>query len=615
MTRAEANGGRFLLLITPQLLASAVAIAVFIVKFNLPVDLVRLHLVTIGAAECVFFLVCGWLARWAPIARNRIAPYAYVIALFGLFLALDLLYIVSFGTHLAWGDNLSPANLRVALPHLEGFRQAYGLWVYGVAGAFLLLLLGGLATLLRFARRLFGALRAAAPAGRIPWLPLVFTILLSVIAVESWTRARDRTGLARADPIVSFWWHHHLVAPPVLADSDVQKDFPPDLRFHRRNVIVVTIDSVRADHLSLYGYPRETMPFISDLAKAGRLVRIPFAVSVGNETQLGISAVLSSRHVEGQNPANVKIYDVLKQLGYRTYMIAAGDITTVGSMHVSYGKNLDVFADGLTKGSFSVNDDRGILEKLEQVGPFDGTPAFFYFHLMSAHSLAVQDPQFADWLRTKRHQAGDSEGPFSGPTADYDNGLRQADDFVRRIFATLERKGYLSDYTGVISSDHGEGMGEHDDWGHTRLLFWEHVDIPILFVSSDAPPGRSAVFASQIDIAPTLLHELGLPSPAAWEGFALDIAPPRRDVFLTSKRLPGWRGVIRVEKNHIYKYLFSDAASDGHPERLFDIKTDPHEQIDLIDSAPPALLDDLRVAAFSHFQIPIPVSPKPHARD
>ena len=604
MTRAEAHGSRFLLLIAPQFLASAVAITVFVVEFVLPADLVRLHLVTIGAAECIFFLACGWLARWAPIARNRITPYAYVSALFGKFLVLDLLYAASFGTHLSWGDNLSPANLRVVLPHLVGFRQAYGIWVFGAAGGLLLLVLCGYLALLRFARRLFRGLRSAFPDGGVAWTQPVFTALVCLVAVESWMLQYNPIGRVRADPVFSFWCNNSLLTPAVVAEVDEQRNYPRDIRFDRRNVIVMTIDCLRADHLSLYGYQRETMPFISSLAKAGRLAKVLLAVSVGNESQQGIFAVLSSHHVEGQNRANFKLYDVLKLLGYRTYLIAAGDHTTFGSMRSLYGKNLDVFADGLTPGTFTVNDDRGILEKLENIRPFDGDAAFFFFHLMSSHSLAVRDPQFSVWQPPKDRRGGESEAQIDRATATYDNGLRQADDFIRRIFVTLERKGYLGNYLAVVTSDHGEGLGEHDNWGHTRSLFVEDIDIPILLFGSPAPPEISASFASQIDIAPTILHELGLPIPATWEGYVFGTAPECRDVFLTSKRIPGWRGVIRVEKQHIYQYLFSGAAPGDPPECLFELVTDPHGQNDLIGSAPTMLLDDLRRAASRHFQIP-----------
>jgi arylsulfatase A-like enzyme len=168
----------------------------------------------------------------------------------------------------------------------------------------------------------------------------------------------------------------------------------------------------------------------------------------------------------------------------------------------------------------------------------------------------------------------------------------------------LERKGYLNDYIAVITGDHGEGFGEHRNWGHTQALFIEHINIPILLFGNPVPREISASFASQIDIAPTILHELGLPIPATWEGYAFGTAPERRDVFLTSKQIFGGRGVIRVEKNHIYTYLLTGAAPGGAPEHLFDLVTDPHERNDLIGSAPSTLLNDLRRVASRHFRLP-----------
>lgn len=602
MTRAEQYGSRFLLLVAPQTIVSALAIAQFTSAFQLPAGVVALHVFTVLTAQCLFFLGWGLLARVEPLRRSRLAAGAYAAALFAKALALNFLYVGSYGTKTAWGDNLSPANLLVIAPHLEGFRQAFGNWVLVAAGCVgaAMATIGGL-LLWRSARRWEKLTRAFPTAG--PWWPpVVFTAWIGLCTLVYWQHEPALDGLVRADPILSFCANRSPLTTTALAEVAGTRDYPTHVEFHRRHVIVITVDCLRADHLPLYGYARDTAPFLTALQQAGRLQAVPVGFSAGNESQEGIFAVLSSHYARHQHPTNFKLYDLLKRLGYRTWLVAAGDHSTFSSMRALYGKNFDLFSDGLDRRSYSVNDDRAIVEKLAALPDAGAEPTFLYLHLMSVHALGVRDPQFARWSVPASATAA------ARSVAAYDNAVLQADHLLGQIFATLERKGYLRDYVGAITGDHGEGLGERNQWGHTRFLFNKDIGIPILFVGSALPPAPAARIAAQVDIAPTLLQRLGLPIPATWEGYAWGAAPARRDLFLQGKVSPFWRGVVRVDGDQLHKYLFTGDGIGRDPELLFDLAADPAEAQNLIARAPAGLVEDLRRTAAHHFDLPLSLS-------
>jgi arylsulfatase A-like enzyme len=115
-----------------------------------------------------------------------------------------------------------------------------------------------------------------------------------------------------------------------------------------------------------------------------------------------------------------------------------------------------------------------------------------------------------------------------------------------------------------------------------------------------------APLASQIDIAPTVLSVLGLPIPSVWDGVPLTRGAGRDTVFLSSRRVDGWRGVIRQDLNGAFKYLFFGPANGEWREALFDLRSDPEEGHDLIRNTPRATLNALRQLAAAHFRVPIP---------
>src|SRR5262249_49168770 len=111
--------------------------------------------------------------------------------------------------------------------------------------------------------------------------------------------------------------------------------------------------------------------------------------------------------------------------------------------------------------------------------------------------------------------------PLQEIVNNYDNGVRQSDHVIRELFQILANKGYLRGSLIVVTADHGDGLGEHGHFGHTRYLYQGQILVRLLFFDPDARGYRNGDFATHGDIAPTIVERLGLPLPRTWSGRSL----------------------------------------------------------------------------------------------
>ena len=192
---------------------------------------------------------------------------------------------------------------------------------------------------------------------------------------------------------------------------------------------------------------------------------------------------------------------------------------------------------------------------------------------------------------------------FAALSNRYDNGVLQSDDYMRRIFATLDAKGYLANSIVVILGDHGDSLGEKGHIGHTRFLYQEDIRIPLLIYDQDVSRYQNANFATQADIAPTILQRLGLRVPSGWSDHSL-LQPARERISLhqTRRGKESCYAAVRFTPESLHKYMRCDGASGGHGELLYDLRLDPTEQKNLIESGDVALIAKLRGQITTHFK-------------
>ncbi len=607
---------RFLALIAPQLVVSALVLAGFRHWLYLRSDFAWLHLPLVAVVQCAFH------GSWGLIARSRFGNLAAVRRLFALSLwakglAINGVYLASAATNSFWGDNFAMENVASARAHIQGLQAAFG-WVVPVSvAAAALALLGSAIAFLKFAPSLYRVLKWGTGSNahdehRSPASAFVTVSAVAAFAavLGCWMQI-NLTNELRRDPLFSFWLNlgsANATYGTSLADTQARQAYPVAADFDRRNVFIFIVDSLRSDHLPLYGYSRDTTPFLRELQESGRLVAIKNPVPVGNSSPQGMFGILMSRYPEGQRPGAFMLHEVLQKQGYRTAAYLAGDKSTFAGVRRYFGNGFETFIDGVKFAKRSVNDDAGVLDALEALPPSDGRPVFLLFNLMSVHVVGLRDPGFSRWSPSRYDAQFANDAFVADPELarnTYDNRIVQADAYLRKIWSVLEAKGYLRNYTATITSDHGEELGERGNYGHGSCLFHEDTTIPLLFAGSSIPK-IDARFASQIDIAPTLLSLLRLPVPPTWEGLNLLGDTSRTTAFLAARRANSWRGVIQRNADGAYKYLFFGPLNGQWNEALFDLRSDPEERHDLIRNPPPATLNALRQLAAEHFRVPIP---------
>jgi len=294
------------------------------------------------------------------------------------------------------------------------------------------------------------------------------------------------------------------------------------------DIVLVTVDTLRADRLSIYGYELETTPFLDGFLGEGVLFRD--ARTVEPLTGPAFASLFTSLHPHqhGGTRNGLRMRDglaslprILARRGYTT----AGFISnwTLRDELSGIGAHFEIYREiltkkrwfGLAKSEATAEDvTTEMLEWLDEAGePAGRKPLFLWVHYVEPHAPYKLHDEFADRLGFEQ------VGTFSN-SRKYDTEVAHIDDHLGKmlgsVFEVLDREKTLT----VFLSDHGESLGEHGYWGHGRHLYEPTLHIPMGLqwpARIDAQEVTSA--ASILDLAPTLLGLIGLPQPPGLAGF------------------------------------------------------------------------------------------------
>ena len=372
----------------------------------------------------------------------------------------------------------------------------------------------------------------------------------------------------------------------------------------RKHVVLIIVDSLRADHMQVYGYNRPTTPFLSGLVRGGRMRQVADAFSTCSESLCGITSTLTGREFPDIGARDFQIQDVLRTQGYRTWFFLSGNHRAWNGLTQFYGAAPGTLFDGSETRRYTMDDDRLVLEGLERVPTASpDEPSFFYLHLMSTHYLGVQLPESHVYTRpddvmTAGFDAWDRANLLNKPDR-YDDKVTQVDALIQRIFAALEAKHYLEDAMVVVTADHGEGLGERH-WTHGWYLYNEDVRIPMLFYDAPDVGYRHLDYATQVDIAPTIADRLGLPIPASWAGRSLLAPMAKHDSVHQTYFRPPRYAVVHHDTDGFFKYIATPAYGK---EELYDLAHDAGERENVAASKPAmtaALREQLRAFQAAH---------------
>jgi glucan phosphoethanolaminetransferase (alkaline phosphatase superfamily) len=549
--------------------------------------------------------VAGLLAPGLRLAQLAVA--AVVVS--GLLVWLAYMALVLVGMW-SWGRVVSKALIQAYATQAPQLAQALGLPFWPVVGA----LVAAWAVLVGLAAR-FWVPRDWVRFGarRLPrrWALLLPTAALGLVGLKAWAYAqmppvdqREPLALTLFAEQAGFKIQNNRVnasATLAAAAEDDRRRYRPAAPGPRPNVILIVADALRADHLGLLGYARPTTPNIDTLAR-GRLRLLTTVRTACAESACGLLALTRAKPLHQFTDSDITLHEVLQRHGYRVNLVLGGDHTNFYGLRDAFGRVDSYFDGSMSPASLGANDDRALLDQVDRLAPLAGQPMLLHMHLMASHTLGTRLPEAQPFQPAKPYMTWVSKQDALFAAADpratnhYDNGVAGADLMVRGVLDRLQRRGHLNDALVVITGDHGEMLGEHGEFGHAKGVFEPALKVPFIMLrfggaAPVAAVSPSLALAAQVDIAPTVLAELGLPVPASWSGHSLLAPASRRFLPFTQGHQTG---VYDSDvPGQVLKYWKHQRTGQ---EFVFDLQADPAEHHNLVAELPPARLQALRSA-------------------
>ena len=402
-----------------------------------------------------------------------------------------------------------------------------------------------------------------------------------------------------------------------------------------RNVVLVVVDTLRADRLGCYGYPRGTSPSIDAWAEGGTLYED--SRGQGAWTRPSMISMMSGSYVTALEelvpPELPTLAEVISESGKATVAMVGNKIL-VGDR--GFQRGFDEF-EGPKVRSVAQGIFRQFYEWYgRNEADLDEGPGFFaWLHVMDPHTprnpspkhraaLTGPDPMaeqlMAEWAKFDLGPNGRNAAPgklsFDEATAemledrsDYDAAVRGLDESFATLLAFLEKQGELEDTLVILTSDHGEELYQLPrvpqelrrmrrlgglkrnvkdlvSFGHGSTFQEEIWHLPLIFVGPGFPAGeRREGLAANLDIFPTILEALGVAAPDHLAGGSLSggATPDREQVFgfthgmLAVKDARGLKLVDRTDWRDYKRFEAADRddAADGSPLELYDLN-DPN---------------------------------------
>ena len=380
-------------------------------------------------------------------------------------------------------------------------------------------------------------------------------------------------------------------------------------RESRPHILLVTLDTTRADHLGCYGYPRSTSPNLDRLASESVLYTraiAPSSWTLPSHAALFTGKFTASHgaqyHPEGplrlseaiETPESWKVFRarglardevtigrLLQEAGYATGAVLAGPwLKKVFGLHKGFS-----YYDDSSISSVSGRPASSVTASaLDWMDNNRGRRLFLFLNYYDPHSPYIPPEKFA-W--TFVPAGADLRGRKVTPeerVALYDGEILYMDRYIGHLLEGMRADGMYDDALIVVTADHGELLGEHGKFGHGNYLYQEEIHIPLLvkYPRGETRPGRTDAAVQLPDVMAIILERLGLPLPAGTQGGL----PPDSGHPLVAEAYPlpvtssdgHWRALLEEE----HKLLWNSKGD----HLLFDLKADPGERNNLVASKP-----------------------------
>jgi len=386
------------------------------------------------------------------------------------------------------------------------------------------------------------------------------------------------------------------------AKSDTEQDL---------NVVLIVVDTLRADHLGSYGYELETSPYLDSLAAEG--VRFSRCHTTAAWTKPSVASILTSVYpaAHGANqfrhqlPEDLTtIAELMRDAGFVTYAYVTNphlksiflfdqgfqffdDYLIRDKLYLVAFRELPIVAQvikdltGLPFGYRYADDSREATSRiLRWVERYHDESFFMYLHYMDPHAPYSPPPPY--------------DGMFGATKmARYDGEIRFLDDNLAALMDRFRQLGIFDKTLFIITADHGEAFGEHGDWGHDRSVYQEQLHVPLIVTyAAESLSGVVDTAVQTTDIAPTILDFAGVEAPPAMVGRSLRQLMHRQsgkpaDIFVDHTSATGdarFHSVI-VDGRHKYIHTLEGRPQNASvlgDEEVYDLLSDPFELSNLV---------------------------------
>jgi arylsulfatase A-like enzyme len=387
--------------------------------------------------------------------------------------------------------------------------------------------------------------------------------------------------------------------------------------------VLVVVDTLRADHLGVYGYGRPTSPALDRRAAEAAIFERAWATSPWTLPSFGslYTGQIPSRHSAGLllqdsgersfaalDESAPSIGEILEERGFATAAVVNNPF-----LHPAFGLGRGFETWDYVFGNYAAypRASQIVYWGLRWLDARDERPFLLVLHIFDPHLSYDPPPQVRG--RFTSGYAGRLALPLAGfgklnagwkprleadrrfVTGAYDEEILFVDRQLARLFDGLEQRGLLDETLVVLTSDHGEEFFEHDGFEHGHTMFQELLRVPLLFWGPGVRPRRIETPVSLVDVLPTLLDALGLePVPdltgrSLW-GLLGGGSDPVERALVAEGTLHG------PDRKALVRWPWKLVVTAGQPARLYDLAADAGERHDLSQQAPErlvALLEEL----------------------
>ena len=390
-------------------------------------------------------------------------------------------------------------------------------------------------------------------------------------------------------------------------------------------MILITLDTTRADYFSCYDAAKGPTPHFDALAADG--VRFERALSTSAVTPVSHATILTGRY-----PYHHGLRVIAAHSGYRlpesevtlARRLKAEGYTNLAvhsafpvSSHFGFGRDFDVFESVEGRMSKESRWNTTTLQRRSDettdrvLAVLDGAqePFFLWIHYWDPHDVIVRPPQ--EWMEADGISF-DEQGEFSNPSYEFDliynNEVRYLDSQFGRLIAGLQERGLYDESLMVLTADHGQGLNDgykRHGWRAHRMTYEEQIHVPLLMRGPGLPPGQVvADLARTVDIVPTVHDYLGLPEEPDLDGWSLrdtiEQGAKSKRVFYADQ-VNGYDTNARLTRDvpaasFLYtvgdeKWKLTYRPHMPDQSELFDIENDPLELENLIGKRPEVVLE------------------------